>query len=316
VVDEAISDFSAEMLQEIPHWDPDLVPPALLESVSEISLLSKRIASGGGRDPMQAGLESSFENFADTAIPALDNRTPRDAASDPILRPRLIDQMKRQVNMVDGERRSKGVDFDINPLLEELGLQEIIHRPAPCGKRASLEEIDDHSEEFLEMPPLQLAIQGMELERRLEAATETDLAFLMEEGPIVELLSAVAELSPDLGEFEIDALRFAIALVHEILHPHPPQDYDPDPEQMLVRFDHYRDQYKALKEDSEIREFSNRLSADTQQPDVYLMGVAAITNRIGQDKANSKSRKKITPLLIALSAAMCEIALWPPSEFS
>jgi hypothetical protein len=315
VLDETTNDFSAEMLQEIPHWDPDLVPPALLESVSEISLLSKRIATGSGRDPMQAGLESSFKNFADISIPALDNRTPRDAASDPILRPRLIDQMKRQVNMVDHERSSKGVNFDINPLLEELGLHEIIHRPAPCGKRASLEEIDDHSGEFFEMPPHQLVIQGMELERRLEAATETDLAFLMEEGPIVELLSAVAEFSPDLSEFEIDALRFAIALVHEILHPHPPKDYDPDIHQMLIRFDHYWDQYNDLKKDSEIREFSNRLSADTQQPNVYLIGVTAVANRIGQDLANSNSHKKMAPLLIALSAAMCEITLWPPSDF-
>lgn len=41
--------------------------------------------------------------------------------------------MKRHVNMIDQQRRTKGIDFDINPLLEKLGLHEIIQTPVPCG---------------------------------------------------------------------------------------------------------------------------------------------------------------------------------------
>ena len=82
---------------------------------------------------MTASLTSSFEGFSDIPIPVLDNRTPRDAATDPIMRPRLLELMKSQVHTVDQQRRSQGVDFDINPLLKALGLVEIIQPPSPCG---------------------------------------------------------------------------------------------------------------------------------------------------------------------------------------
>ena len=88
---------------------------------------------GGDADPITASLKSSFDGFSDIPIPALDERIPCAAATDPITRPRLIELMKSQVHLVDQQRRSQGVDFDINPLLKALGLVEIIQPPSPCG---------------------------------------------------------------------------------------------------------------------------------------------------------------------------------------
>jgi hypothetical protein len=52
--------------------------------------------------------------------------------------------MKRHVKLIDQNRRTKGIDFDINPLLEDLGLHEIIQPPVPCGS------IDDDAQEDAE----------------------------------------------------------------------------------------------------------------------------------------------------------------------
>lgn len=135
VTSETFEDVGKEIIAETSLEDADLVPPALLEDISEIVFSSRRISNEGGEEPLLVGLQSSFKNFADIPIPALDDRTPRDAASDPLLRTRLIHLMKRHVNMVDHERRTNEVDFDLNPLLEELGLHEIIFQPSPCGRR-------------------------------------------------------------------------------------------------------------------------------------------------------------------------------------
>lgn len=133
VVEEKLNDLGKQQIQKMGHWDPSLVPPALLENVPEISLQSSRIPSDADEDPMTTSLKASFEGFADIPIPAFDDRTPREAAADPAMRPRLLELMKRQVHVVDHQRRSIGMDFDLNPLLEELGLVEIIQPPSPRG---------------------------------------------------------------------------------------------------------------------------------------------------------------------------------------
>ena len=129
IIKETLNDLGKQQIQDMGYWDPALVPPALLENVSKIELRSSLIPTHGDENP----LKSSFEGFSDIPIPVLDNRTPRDAATDPIMRPRLLELMKSQVHTVDQQRRSQGVDFDINPLLKALGLVEIIQPPSPCG---------------------------------------------------------------------------------------------------------------------------------------------------------------------------------------
>ena len=132
VIKEKFTDLGEEKKNAAGPWDPSLVPAALIEHVSSISLVSQRL-SLSDQSPLLVSLKSSFDGFADKPIPLLDHRSPRDAAAIPSLRPLLVDLMKRHVNMIDRQRRSKNIDFDINPLLEELGLHEIIQTPVPCG---------------------------------------------------------------------------------------------------------------------------------------------------------------------------------------
>ncbi len=313
VIGETLNDLGKQQIQKMGHWDPTLVPPALLENVSMMAMQTNRIAAGGDEDPMTTTLKSSFEGFADIPIPALDDRSPREAAAHPLLRPRLLDLMKRQVHMVDHQRRSNGVDFEINPLLDELGLVEIIQPPSPCGVRKSSEE--DEDDDDLEMPPPQLPIQGQELDRRLKAAMATSFNSLADGSPIYRLLDAVGDLDSDFTAPEVKALKFSISLAHTLLHPHPPADYAPDPEGMIIRFDDYASDLMALETDQDFVDFVTRVSADTRQMDIVAMGVTSFKNLVNSPVEGTRIREEMRALMtIAYCAALCEITLWPPSR--
>ncbi len=316
VSDETSKDLGKEKIDGMPYCDLKLVPPALLENVSEIAMQSHRIPSGVEKNPIESSLRSGFEKYADLPVPALDGRSPRDAAADPALRPRLASLMKRQVNMVDQQRRTNAVDFDINPLLEELGLTELIHRPSPLGTVKSAPGIEDDNEgDFLEMPPPQLPIRGKELERRLMAASNASLAALADDGPICEFLMGIEDLTDDFTPSEVDAIIFAISLAHTILHPHPPVDYAPDPEGMMDRFDDYCEQLMALETDEDCGAFIDRITDETRQPDIVTLCVSSFETRRKSQVKNERIREDMmTLMLLACCAALCEITLWPPSR--
>lgn len=66
-----------------------------------------------------------YEKFIDEQIPALDNMTPREAAKDPKMRPRLISLMKQHLKGIDIQNKEKDLGLDINWILDELGLIEL-----------------------------------------------------------------------------------------------------------------------------------------------------------------------------------------------
>ena len=92
----------------LPKDDPDRVPPEVEQE------LGSRL------------LRSHYTAFLDKPVPALDGMTPRDAARDPAMRPRLVELMKGHVHHVEQESREKGVDVRIDWVLEELGLDELV----------------------------------------------------------------------------------------------------------------------------------------------------------------------------------------------
>jgi hypothetical protein len=77
------------------------------------------------RDAVQAAMRNHYRRFLDDQVPALGGRTPRDAARDPGMRPRLLDLMKDHLNGVEQMSRRDGIPLDIGWVLDELGLQEL-----------------------------------------------------------------------------------------------------------------------------------------------------------------------------------------------
>jgi hypothetical protein len=137
---ERVDDLGARLSHQEPAVDESLAPPRLLENPEQFTLLSSRVPAlppdVSPKDAEQELMRAAERAFLDEAIPALDNRTPREAARDSALRPKLVQLMKQRVrshderNLQTGRRATTETD-DINWLLRELELTEIIFDAPP-----------------------------------------------------------------------------------------------------------------------------------------------------------------------------------------
>ena len=115
--------------------DPTLVPLKLLENTAEIAFSTDLLPSNP-KEQERTVLDAyagMYENFIDSPIRALDEQTPRSASQNPLLRSRLLRLMQTHIRNCDEKRRQEGIDIDLNPLLRELGLDELISEPPPLG---------------------------------------------------------------------------------------------------------------------------------------------------------------------------------------
>jgi hypothetical protein len=196
---ERLDDLGARLAMGEPPGIPALVPHRLLEPAPRLHLMSSQLAMppGGSQKKMLAEMEQAYlRAFSDQPIPALDGRTPRDAAGDPVLRPKLVRLMKSQVRGHDQKNLQTGCDTDINWLLRELGLDELDVPPPP--PRPPLETGDTGG-----MEPL-----GEEDEPR-EGRDDEPNAFSPEADPLpdepFDLDEAARRLNTALGEFDTAA---------------------------------------------------------------------------------------------------------------
>ncbi len=156
---ERVDRLAQKVAQDEPNVDAALAVPSLLQRPS-YPLLSSSHANDMFQGMRKGQTERERdERFLDEAIPALDDHTPREAARDPALRPALILMMKNRVQAVDELNLERGEDYDINWLLEELGLRELILPPPPPRPRvksptANPEKNEDYLEDMPPPPPL------------------------------------------------------------------------------------------------------------------------------------------------------------------
>jgi hypothetical protein len=75
---------------------------------------------------MRCFYRKHYESFLDDHIPVLRGFTPREASQDPELRPLLLDLMKDHITGLDRQGKEKGIDLNIDWVLEELGLGELM----------------------------------------------------------------------------------------------------------------------------------------------------------------------------------------------
>lgn len=108
----------------------------------------------------KADLEAHFmreylRDYADGPVPALDGKTPRQAANDPALRNKLLHLLRPLVRRIDETNRRTGRTDDINGLLRELGLAEIDFPPPP-RRAPPPEESDDENDYVDEAEPAEV----------------------------------------------------------------------------------------------------------------------------------------------------------------
>jgi hypothetical protein len=129
----------------------ELVPPRLLGTPMDVEFSTSRVEVPAHLRT-KAEIEAHFmreqlREFVDQPLPALDRKTPREAARDPVLRRKLLPLVKARVRQTDEMNLRTGRTVDINGLLRELGLAEIDFPPPP--PRAPLaDDLEDEGEDL------------------------------------------------------------------------------------------------------------------------------------------------------------------------
>ena len=95
------------------------------ESRPEPPRREPEIPAEAKREIMQQFHRRHYEKFLDDGIPMLDGLTPREAATSPEMRPRLVELMKLHLHGIEERSRDEGFDLDLNWVLDELGLDEL-----------------------------------------------------------------------------------------------------------------------------------------------------------------------------------------------
>lgn len=157
---EERDDVASLLERKEPDYDPTLVPPRLLEHPGSLAVFSSRTTqpiAPADQTGSLASFQAAYDRaYLDLDVPLLEGKTPRQAASDPVLRPKLVRLMKTIVSQRDEENLKTGRTDDLNWMLRELGLTEIIFDPPPPRPPpSSMEEEDSEDDAFAEDgPPL------------------------------------------------------------------------------------------------------------------------------------------------------------------
>jgi hypothetical protein len=205
---ERRDDLTSHLASQKPDFDAALVPPRLLEHPMKVAMTSSRVEPlppGKSFKDYEAELFRAQDRaFPDSSIPALDGKTPRQAARDPILRPKLVRLMKTRVRAQDEQNLRTGRTDDVNWLLRELGLDELLFDPPPPRARRNLveEETDDSPWPMPDPPPSE-PLTFEQARQRLQDALDY---FETAAAALAELEASGSTLIEDAGELTADLL--------------------------------------------------------------------------------------------------------------
>ena len=106
-MDDDYESYAQEIISNKEKSDPKKIPPEV------------------ERELMQKFYKRHYTIFLDDKIPALDEMTPRAAAADPQMRPKLIELMKQHLKGIEQQNKDRGLDLNIDWVLNELALPEL-----------------------------------------------------------------------------------------------------------------------------------------------------------------------------------------------
>jgi hypothetical protein len=204
-----------------PAYDASLVPPSLLEEVPRLVMTASRAPiEAVPDDPDEAGaamMAAQDRLFLGQPVPALDGRTPREAAGDPLLRPKLIRMLKNRVRAHDEQNLRTGRTDDINWMLRELGADEILFEPPPARAPVSLDSEPGEADSFLggtsgPVDPTRPAAprlpnRALTIEEASARLDEALAAFDKAADGLAELEASGSTLIPDVSELTDELLN-------------------------------------------------------------------------------------------------------------
>lgn len=284
-------------------YDRDLVPGGFADGMPPLEFKSAVFLR---QSAPASNLDLLYRGFADKPSPGLDGKSPREAAADPLLRPKLVRLMKQLVGGVDRQRRDHGIDFDLNPVLLELGLHELILPPPPLGLSGKEDDLDE--EIPLDPPPSQRQLEVKEIDERITRIMEDESLWNRLEIRLADILDAFNDLSQKFNAGELEVLQTTALAVLGTLHPDQPPGYDPNPERMIARFETW---LASGDERETTSDYFDRIFAETRQPELCEEAADLLTV-LGENAGKKLRPKKLEAILTALAAAIWEAAHWPP----
>lgn len=323
---ERVDDFAARLAAKDPHAEESLVPPRLLEDPSQIvmtSSLRPRLPSDGSPEEIeQRWTRETDKAFLDDKVPALNHRTPREAARDAALRPKLVQLMKQRVRSRDEENLKSGRNDDINWMLKELDLNELIFDPPPWRPPPSEPDFEDEdldradAREIVDMdrpPTPPLPSQPLTFEEvcgRYEKAVEAFDSFADAEN---ELIASGSTLLEDADELTLKLLsddEFSITIP---LLAHTWFTFVP----IGCRAPELN--FKAMEKafESNLRQIETRLRTGTQkqfeswlmnspQPNMILMLASTLMQAAASGQKELRTSIEAQPVIMALLKTIVE----------
>ena len=86
---------------------------------------SKEMPKDVEEEILQKFYADRYKKFLDEPVPMIDNMSPREAAGIPSMRIKLIELIKLHLHNIDSMNADKGIDINIDWILDELGLEEL-----------------------------------------------------------------------------------------------------------------------------------------------------------------------------------------------
>lgn len=119
---EAVVDLAKQEAARVEDSYEDYVQERILDKKKSSS---EDIPPEIARELLQKMHKRHYTIFLDDKIPALDNMTPRKAAADPQMRPKLIELMKQHIKGIEKQNKDRGLDLNIDWVLDELLIPEL-----------------------------------------------------------------------------------------------------------------------------------------------------------------------------------------------
>ncbi|HRE08956.1 MAG TPA: hypothetical protein PKX00_25280, partial [Opitutaceae bacterium] len=215
---ERRDDVGARMAKTLSESARALVPPRLLGTPKGVEFSTSRVEVPAHLRT-KAEIEAHFmreqlRDFLDHPVPALEGKTPREAAQDLVLRRKLLPLVKDWVRRTDEMNLRTGRTDDINGLLRELGLAEIDFPPPP-RRTPPADDPEDEGDDLDEFVPASPERQGTAYAPPTKPLSEEEAALRLQNAldgfdtaaaAMKELEESGSTLLEDVGELTRELL--------------------------------------------------------------------------------------------------------------